>query len=127
MLKKSCKRNERNKVLLKDWAECFLDIVMVYPDHGDILRYQPNSKSLSQKIETILYNAALAITGTIKDTSQMKLYNELDLLSLDFCSENCVCFSRLKKNWLTGISIQYDTTKQSLIQHSVNWECYVLF
>ena len=33
-----------------------------------------------QNIETVQYNAALAITGAIKGTSQIKLYNELDLV-----------------------------------------------
>ena len=49
-------------------------------DYGDILYEQPN-KSFCQKIETAQYNA---ITGTIKGTSQIKLYNELGLESLEF-------------------------------------------
>ena len=39
---------------------------------------------MSKKNETIQYNAALAITGAIKGTSQMKLLNELGLESLEF-------------------------------------------
>ena len=42
-----------------------------------ILYDQPNNKSVSQKIETVQYNAALTITGAIKGTSQIKVYNEL--------------------------------------------------
>ena len=49
-----------------------------------ILYDQPNNKSFSQKIETVQYNAALAITGAIKGTSQIKVYNELGLESLKF-------------------------------------------
>ena len=49
-----------------------------------ILYDQPNNKSFSQKIETVQYNAALAITGAIKGTSQIKVYNELGLESLEF-------------------------------------------
>ena len=49
-----------------------------------ILYDQPNNKSFCQKIETIQYNAALAITGAIKVTSQIKLYNELGLESFKF-------------------------------------------
>ena len=51
-------------------------IVRPYLDYGDILYDQPSNKSLCQKIETIQYNAALVITGAIKGTSQIKLYNE---------------------------------------------------
>ena len=39
---------------------------------------------MSKKIESIQYNAALAITSAIKDTSQAKLYNELGFESLKF-------------------------------------------
>ena len=45
--------------------------------YGDVLYDQPNNKRLFQKIESVQYNAALAIIGAIKGTSQMKLYNEL--------------------------------------------------
>ena len=51
--------------------------------YGDIYD-QPKNKSFRQKIETVQYNAALAITGAIKGTSQIKLYNELGLESLEF-------------------------------------------
>ena len=59
-------------------------------DCGDILYDQPNNESLCQKIKSILYNAASAIRGVIRDTSQMNLYNELGF-------ENCACFTRSKK------------------------------
>ena len=49
-----------------------------------ILYDQPNNNSLCQKIETTQYNAALAIIDAIKATSQIKLYNELGLESLEF-------------------------------------------
>ena len=35
-------------------------------------------------IESVQYNAALAITGAIKGTSQQKIYNELGFESLRF-------------------------------------------
>ena len=59
-------------------------------------------KSLCQKIETVQYSAALAITIAIKDVSQIKLYNELgfyNLLSLNGGSENCL-FYKIKKTGL---------------------------
>ena len=57
----------------------YKSFVQPHLHYGDILYDQPISKSLCQKIETIQYNAALAITGAIKGASQIKLYNELGL------------------------------------------------
>ena len=51
-------------------------------DYGDIIYHQPNNGSLCQKIESIQYQAALAITGAIHGTSQTKLYNELGIESM---------------------------------------------
>ena len=53
-------------------------------DYGDIIYDQPNNGSFTQKIERTQYNAALAITGAIKGTSQNKLYSELGFESLKF-------------------------------------------
>ena len=53
-------------------------------DYCDVIYDQPNNKSFCSKIEWIQYNAALAITGAIRGTSQTKLYNELGLESLKF-------------------------------------------
>ena len=38
--------------------------------------------SFHQRLESLQYNAALAITGEIRGTSKEKLYNELGLESL---------------------------------------------
>ena len=59
-------------------------IMVVNLDYGDIIYDQPNNKSFYNKIERVQYNAALAITGAIRGTSQTKLYHELDLESLKF-------------------------------------------
>ena len=53
-------------------------------DYGDIIYDQPNNEHFSKKLESIQYNAALAITGAIRGTSQNKLYKELGLESLKF-------------------------------------------
>ena len=46
-------------------------------DYGDIIYDQPNNENFCNLIEKVQYNAALAITGAIKGTSQLKIYNEL--------------------------------------------------
>ena len=53
-------------------------------DYGDIIYDQPNNESFCNLIERVQYNAALAITGAIKGTFQLKIYNELGTESLKF-------------------------------------------
>ena len=59
--------------------KCFMKS---YLDYRDIIYDQPNLSSLANKIESVQYNAALAITGAIIETSKEKLYQELDFESL---------------------------------------------
>ena len=53
-------------------------------DYSDIIYDQPNNQRFCNLIERVQYNAALAITGAIKGTSQLKIYNELGFESLKF-------------------------------------------
>ena len=48
-------------------------------DHGDVIYDQPSNATFSSKIESIQYNAAIAIIGAIRDSSREKLYQELGL------------------------------------------------
>ena len=43
-----------------------------------------NNESFCNNLEKVQYNAALAITGAIKGTSKLKIYDELGLESLKF-------------------------------------------
>ena len=56
--------------------------VRPYLDYGDILYDQAYNMSFHHKLESIQYNACLAITGAIRGTSKEKLYQELGLESL---------------------------------------------
>ena len=71
-------------------------------DYGDKTYDQSNNQSFTQKIEIIQYNATLAITGTIKGTSQNKLWSELGFESLKTSRWflNLCTFLRIKE---TGI------------------------
>ena len=51
-------------------------------DYGDIIYDQTYNDPFHQKMESIQYNAALAITGAIRGNSREKLYQELGLESL---------------------------------------------
>ena len=51
-------------------------------DYGDIIYDEAYNATFHQKLESIQYNACLAITGAIRGTSREKLYQELGLESL---------------------------------------------
>ena len=51
-------------------------------DYGDIIYDQPQNESFCEKLESVQYKAALAITGAIQGTSREKIYQELGLESL---------------------------------------------
>ena len=60
----------------------YKSFVRPHLDYGDILYHQPYNESVNSKLESIQYNAILAITGAIKGTFRLKLYKELGLESL---------------------------------------------
>ena len=51
-------------------------------NYGDVVYDQPNLSFLTNKIESVQYNAALAIAGAIRWTSTEKLYQDLGCQSL---------------------------------------------
>ena len=48
-------------------------------NYNDAVNDQPLNDAFSNKLETVQYNAALAVTGAIKGTSREKVYQELGL------------------------------------------------
>ena len=57
----------------------YKSFVRPHLDYGYIFHDQTNNASLSDKIESVQYNAALAISGAIKGILKEKLYRELGL------------------------------------------------
>ena len=51
-------------------------------DYCDVIYDQPHNDTFCRMIESVQYNAALAITGSIKGSSRERLYQELGLESL---------------------------------------------
>ena len=68
----------------KSLITIYKSFVRPHLDYGDLIYDQPNNESFCQQIESVQYNASLAITGAIKGTSRIKLYNETGLESLKF-------------------------------------------
>ena len=60
----------------------FKAFIRPHLDCGDVIYDNPGNSPLSQKLESIQYNACLAITGCFRGTSREKLYSELGLESL---------------------------------------------
>ena len=59
-------------------------LVFSHQNYPDIIYDQPKNESFCQKLDSYQYNAALAVTGTIRGTSQTKIYKEFGLESLKF-------------------------------------------
>ena len=59
--------------------------VRPYFDYGHIIHDQAHNASFHQKLESLQYNACLAITGAIRCSSREKLYQELGFESLQQC------------------------------------------
>ena len=59
----------------------YKSFVRPHLDYDDIIYDQPNNERFCNLIEKVQYNAALAIIGAIKGTSQLKIYNELGIES----------------------------------------------
>ena len=48
-------------------------------DYGDVIYYRAFNESFHQRLKSIQYNVAIAITGTIRGTSSEKFLQELEL------------------------------------------------
>ena len=57
-------------------------VVVPHLDYGDIIYDKAFIGHFQKKLESIQYNAALAIAGAIRETSRKKIYSELGLESL---------------------------------------------
>ena len=60
----------------------YKSFIRLHLDYGDVIYDQVYNVSFQEKVESIQYNAAIAITGTIRDISKEKLFEELRLESL---------------------------------------------
>ena len=60
----------------------YKSFIRLHLEYGNIIYDQSYNTSFHQRLESLQYNAALAITGATRGTSKEKLYNELGLESL---------------------------------------------
>ena len=69
-------------------------------DYGNVMYDQAYNVSFQQKVESIQYNAAVAITGAIRGTYKEKLFEELGLESLQHSRwyRKLCCFYKILKD-----------------------------
>ena len=72
----------RHSLLRKSLITIYKAFFRPLIDHGVIIYDQPQNESFCEKLESLQYKAALAITGDIQGTSRNKIYQELGLESL---------------------------------------------
>ena len=77
-------------------------------DYGDIIYDQPNNDSFCEKLETIQYKAALAITGAIQGTSRDRIYAELGLESLK------------SRRWYNRLSCMFEIMNEQAPSYLIN-------
>ena len=77
-------------------------------DYGDIIYDKAFNESFHAKLESLQYNATLAITGAIKGSSTEKIYEELGLESLK------------SRRWYRKMSFLYKVLKSESASYLFN-------
>ena len=113
-------QNIRPRSALLTIYKCF---VRTHLDYGDIIYDQAFTNSFHQKIESLHYNAALAITGVTRGMTREKNNQELGSESLQqSCIENCLFFKIYKNQcpkYLFGIIPQSNCQYRTRNTHNI--------
>ena len=78
-------------------------------DFADVICDKPCNSSFHEKLESIQYNACLEITGAIRGTSSLKLYQELALKSLK------------SRRWFRKLCHFYKVLNEKSPSHLFDW------
>ena len=95
--------------------KCF---IRPHLDYGDIIYDQDYKVSFHQKLKSIQYNAALALTGAIRGSSREKLYQEVGLESLQLRRwyRKLCCFYKTYNKQSPGYLIELIPTRNEAYQ-----------
>ena len=95
--------------------KCF---IRPYLDYGDITYDQAYNLSFHQKLESIQYNAAFALTWAIRGSSREKLYQELGLESLHLRQwyKKLCCFYKIYNKQALGYLTELIPTRNEAYQ-----------
>ena len=97
--------------------------------YGDIISDQPQNKSFCDKLQSLQYKSALAITGAIQGTSRDKLDQELGLASLKsrrWYKRLSYIFKIMKKkapNYLINLIPKCEQTIRTSSNHIPSYHC----
>ena len=97
-------RKIRNIIPRNSPLTIYKSFICPHLDYNDIIYHQPNNGRFFQKVESIQYQAALAIPVAIHGTSQPKLYNERGIESIklrQWFRSLCHFFNTIE--WFTSI------------------------
>ena len=83
-------------------------IIRPHLDYADIIYDKAFNESFHTKLESLQYNATLAITGAIKGSSTEKIYEELGLESLK------------SRRWYRKMSFLYKVLKSESLSYLFN-------
>ena len=95
-------RNLQNTVPRTSLITIFKSFIRPLLDYADVIYDWAYNTSFHQNIESIQYNAALAITGAVRGTSREKLYQELGFESLQqrhWYRKRCCLFKIINRHW----------------------------
>ena len=87
----------------------FKAFIRPHLDYGDIIYDQTYNESFHQKMESIQYSAALAITGAIRGTSREKPYQDLGL-KVNLRSISSKYFLALAKHIIQELTIRFPSS-----------------
>ena len=101
-------RNLTNKLPRQALVTIYKEFIRPHLDYGDIVYDNQDNEIFINKIEKAQYDAALAITGTIRGTSLEKLYAELGIESLKFRRwfRKLACFYKIQSTGLPQYLLQ---------------------
>ena len=94
-------RKLQNVLLRSALLRVYKSFIRPLLDYGDIIYDKAFNESFHEKLESLQYNAALAITGAMKGSSTEKLYEELGLESLK------------SRRWYRKMSLFYKFSRMS--------------
>ena len=98
-------------------------------DYGDIIYDQPHKESVCEKVESVQYKVALAITCAIQGTSREKNYQELGLESLRARRwyKRLSCMFKIRKeeapNYLINLIPKIQQTTRTRINRMPTFHC----
>ena len=84
----------------KSLVTIYKSFIRPHLDYGDVVYDRAFNESFHQSLESLQYNAAIAITGAIRGTSSGKLFQELDLETLK------------SRHWLRKLCLFYKLIKE---------------